>query len=285
MFLFVAPSFSEDCADTRIPSPRLTTTIYSMSSTSLSACPFISTAPPTSASSRSLSSSSPDLPFAGCVNVTSRRARRKLHSGIHSLRIISLPASASIISRHHMYPRLRPRLPMCQSFEYRASPMTSQEHESLVLRRRCTFHPRSCHIPQIRHCVTTSPRATPIPTSFESPAQLRHRRLSHRTLKNMSKCVALVDRTQPTCRCRIRSTPPTCPIRGHRLIPHKPSRPRTVRRRTRRRQSPSHLNTLQMIYPRLNVSVVPPSPPIVAESVFRHLGAHARRVPRYTTGN
>ena len=35
---------------------------------------------------RSLSSSSPALPFAGCANATSRRARRKLNSGIRSLR-------------------------------------------------------------------------------------------------------------------------------------------------------------------------------------------------------
>ena len=47
MYLCVALSFSEDCADTRISSSQLTTITYSMSRTSL---PPILAAPPTSAS-------------------------------------------------------------------------------------------------------------------------------------------------------------------------------------------------------------------------------------------
>ena len=105
MFLFGAPSFSEDGADTRIPSPQLTTitsnnnlfhvanimVIMSVHLSSTANLRFIEVT-----SYRRLLE--PSLSFAGCANVTSRCARLKLHSGIHSLRIISLPASASIIS-------------------------------------------------------------------------------------------------------------------------------------------------------------------------------------------
>ena len=134
--------------------PQLITITYLTSSISLSCMP---TSPLTSASSRSLLSSSRALPVAGCTIAASHRIRHKSHSGSPQP-AHHLPTS---LGEHHFWHRTYPILyPSCQwrraSRQYLVKSMNSLYSGAATYRRsagmslpssgRRQFHRRlKCH--------------------------------------------------------------------------------------------------------------------------------------------